>query len=178
MLYWWGKYPVPNVRYASMTNELFNAVKSINIEKIDEGDKQDLLRIFMVTQNHGVRNQIAMIFADLKYQEAVPYIVKKINDPEIFNYIGTLVYAIGSLDCSEYFLSFIRVLSEHKYEARLGAYDIVEKDASVVSKTIREEALDILKAFQIKEELVNVEKYENSKLHFIDATIKLLLAVN
>jgi HEAT repeat protein len=159
-------------------NELNKAIEAINIESLNEEDKQDLLRIFMVTKNHGVRNKIAMVFADLQYQEAVPYIVKKINDPDLFNYVGTLVYSIGYLNCGKYFLTFIRVLSEHEYEARIEAYDIVEKYAGAVSKPTRTAALKALKDFQAKEELADVEKYENSKLHFIDAAIKLLLTVN
>ena len=159
-------------------NELNKAIEAITIENLNEEDKQDLLRIFMVTKNHGVRNRIAMIFADLQYQDAVPYIVKKINDHDLFDYIGTLVYSVGYLNCSKYFLTFIRVLSEHEYEARIEAYDIVEKYAGAISKPTRIKALKDLKGFQAKEELAGVEKYENSRLHFIDAAIKLLPAID
>ncbi len=157
-----------------MTNELSNAINSINIDNLDEEDKADLLRIFMATENAGVRNRIAMQFADLRYQKAVPYVVEKINDPAIRHCTGTLLYALDSLDAAPYFLTFIRVLSEHEYESRYGAHILVEKYADSISATTRKKAIKVLEDFRTKEEQADEEKYENSKLHFIDATLKLL----
>ena len=98
-------------------NELQKAIRAINIENLDENDKKDLVKLFRVTENSGIRNQIALIFADLQYNEGVPYIIKKINDKKIFNYIGTLVYSLEDLDVKKYFLTFIRVICEHEYES-------------------------------------------------------------
>lgn len=160
-----------------MTKELSNAINSITIENLDEGDKEDLLRIFMVTKDAGVRNRIALLFADLGYEKAVSYIVKKINDPSIMSYTGTLLYALDNLNAKKHFLTFIRVLCEHEYESRYEAYGLVEKYAVSISQTTRKKAISILDGFREKEEHLKIEKYENSKLHFIDTTIRLLLAV-
>jgi hypothetical protein len=161
-----------------MTNELSNAINSINIENLDEGDKEDLLRIFIATKDAGVRNRIAMLFADLRYEKAVSYIVKKINDPSIMSFTGTLLYALDSLNAKKHFLTFIRVLCEHEYESQYEAYGLVEKYADSISQTTREKAIGILYGFRTKEEHLDEKKYENSKLHFIDATIRLLLGVD
>lgn len=157
-----------------MTNELSNAINSININSLDEEDKDDLLRIFMTTENAGVRNRIAMIFGELRYERAVPHMVKKINDPAIMNATGTLLYALDRLNAKKYFLTFIRVLSEHEYESRYGAYGLVEKYVASISQATREKAIYILEGFRTKEEQVE-SKYENSKLHFIDAALRVLV---
>jgi hypothetical protein len=159
-------------------NELYQAIKKINIENLNEDDKEELIKIFEVTNNSHIRNQLALIFADLNYNKAVPYIIRKINDRKIFNYIGTLVYSLEGLDVKIYFLTFIRVICEHEYEARISAYSIVEKFAASISKTTRKKALQVLNYHHVVEEQKEIQRYENSILHFIDATIKLLSEAN
>ncbi len=157
-----------------MQTELNKALKGIKVENLTKNDKEELLRFFSATKDNTIRNCIALFFADLQYNEAVPYIIKKINDKSLFNYTGTLIYALGNLDSQKYFLTFIKVICEHEYESRLGAYDIVEKYTGKISNITRQKALIILEDHKLKEREKENTKYENSKLHFIEATINLL----
>lgn len=56
-----------------MENELFKVIKSIDINNLTKEDKEELLAIFQVTKSSLIRDRIALIFADLNYNEAVPY---------------------------------------------------------------------------------------------------------
>ena len=157
-----------------MTDELTRIFGTIEHENLTEENKRDLLEIFKITRNHGLRGTIALLFADLEYHDAVPAIIEKINDKDLFNRNGTLVYVLNSLEAGEYFLNFIKIVAEHDYEARLGAYQLVEKYAPTVSEPILAKAIAKLEQAQHKEEQNYPEKYDNSKLHFIDATLRLL----
>jgi len=81
-----------------MKTELYKAIEAIDIKNLTEDDKEELLSIFMVTKNALIRNHIALIFADLHYDKAVPYIIKKINEKSTFNNNGTLVHSLEEFD--------------------------------------------------------------------------------
>lgn len=154
--------------------ELYRHIKAIDIGKIKEDDKEELLKIFMVTKNPLIRNHIAMIFSDLKYDKSAPFIIKKIMDKDTINDNGTLVYSLENLDCKKYFLSIIEIICKMEYEARLMAYEIVKKLASSISGKLRTKALQTLEEYRNKLVLSAEDKGKNSALHFIEKTIELL----
>ena len=158
-----------------MQNELYKAFKNIEIAKLNEDDKFELLRIFKFTKSSLIRNQIAFIFSDLHYDYAIPYIIKKINQKKLFNNNGSLVHALSEMDTKNYFLSFIKIICEQDYEARLEAFEIIEKDKQSVSDIEKKEAIKILEKYRIKEEEKTIGKGENSRLHFIEQTQKIIL---
>ena len=119
-----------------MKSELYKKIKEIDITKLDDQDKQELLRIFMVTQNPSIRDHIAFIFSDLHYDKAIPFIIQKINDKGIINNNGALIFALNDMNVKDYGISFKRIICEHGYEARLMAYGIVEKYAASISSEI------------------------------------------
>ncbi len=157
-----------------MESELLKSLRSIRIENLNEDDKSELLRLFMITKNAGIRNFIALTLSELGYNKAIPYIIKKINDKSISNYTGTLVYSLENLDSKRYFLSFIKVICENGYEARLMAYEIIKKYVDTIPKGVKEKALKILNNFQTLERPLANDNYMNSRLHFIESTIDLL----
>ena len=156
--------------------ELNALIKAVNIKNLDEDDKEELLRLFIVTRNPLIRNRLALIFSDLQYNKAVRHIIKKINDKSLFNRNGTLIYSLENLEVKKYFLTFIRVICEHEYEARYQAYEVAVKNAGSISKTTRNRALQILDHYWALQEPIEDDKeYNNSILHFIEATKKVLL---
>ena len=160
-----------------MQTELYQAIKGVDLKKLTGDDKEELLGLFMITKHPGIRNCSALIFADLGYNEAIPSIIKKIKDKNLFGWNGTLVYALESLDSVNYFVAIVRMVCEQDYEARLMAYNIVEKHVNSISAETRKKALKILKKYQIEQEAkIDMDQYENSTLHFIDATKRLLLS--
>lgn len=155
--------------------ELYKCIRAINIKKIDRLDKEELLKIFKVTDNPLIRNHLALIFSDIQYNEAVPYIINRIMEKDIED-TGTLIYSLGNLDCKKYFLNFIQIICQMDYEARLTAFEIVKKYSPSISKGVRTLALDKLKI--CKKYLQNSlsDKGESSSLHFVEKTEELLLS--
>lgn len=154
--------------------ELFRAIESIKIENLNDDDKKELLKIFNHTENFAIRNQIALIFAEVHYHEAVPFILKKINDEALLNKNGTLVYSLESLHVKKHFIDLIKIVCEQEYEARLMAYEIIENLLPSVSVRVGNRALKILDEYQKKLQKSGSSNDANSKLHFIESTIALL----
>ena len=159
-----------------MNTELYKAIKAIDIENLDESDILELLRLFIITQNVLIRDHIAFIFSDLRFNEAVPFIIDRINERGAFNNNGSLVYALDNLDTEKYFISIVKIICNHEFEARIQAYYIVEKNIYAISDEVRKEALKILEECRIREDQSDSDKGENSRLHFIEKTQELLNA--
>jgi hypothetical protein len=157
-----------------MKTELYKAIKAINIKNLNDDDKEELLRMFMVTKNALIRNQIAFIFGDLHYDKAVPYIIKKINDKSTFNNNGSLVYSLQDMEVQKYFIEFIKIICVQEYESRLMAYEVVQKYAPTISNKIRSRAMKILQEHRIQLKRSAKDKGEDSTLHFVEKTKELL----
>ncbi|WP_118952110.1 hypothetical protein [Taibaiella helva] len=157
-----------------MKNALYEAIKSINIHEVDYDDRLELLKIFLNTENPLIRNHIAFIFSDLNYVHAIPSIIKKIEEYELYNSNGSLVFALESMDTLPYFLDIIRILSKQGYEARLSALNIIRKDVHAVSEQQKKKALRLLKKYKESEILHGVDQGSNSSMHFIEEAERLL----
>src|SRR5437773_3075334 len=157
-----------------MKTELYRVIKEIEIKKLTNDDMEELLNFFMVTKNDLIRNHIAFIFADLHYDKAVPYIIKKINEKSVLHNNGSLVYSLRSFDMKKYFIELIRIICMHEYEPRLMAYEIAHEFASSIPNRTKSKALKILEEQRTKLEQIATDKGENSILHFVEKTKKLL----
>lgn len=158
-----------------MKSELYKALKTLDHNKLNEEDKSELIRIFIVIKSSIIRNQIAFIFSDLHYDDAVPYIIKKVNHKKLYNNNGSLVYALHGLNTKPYFIEIIRIVCDQGYEARLEAFGIIQKDLKSIPEKEKREAIEILEEKRIKEEETAIDKGVNSKLHFIEQTQKSIL---
>lgn len=161
-----------------MKTELYKCIKAIDISKLNEEDKEELLRIFMVAKNDLIRDQIAFIFSDLRYNKAVPFIFERINEASALHNNGSLVHALEELDVKDYFIPLIKIIGEHEYEPRLIAYGIVEQFAPEIPDSTKKEALKILEQYRLQLEETAIDKGENSTLHFVEKTQELLIDEN
>ena len=157
-----------------MKTELYRTIKEIDTEKFTSDDLEELLNFFMVTRNDLIRNHIALVFAELHYDKAVPYIIKKIREKNVSHNNGTLVYSLGSFDMRKYFIELIKIICLHEYEPRLMAYEIVHELVPSISDQIKNNALKILEEQRIKLQQIATDKGENSALHFVEKTKELL----
>lgn len=158
-----------------MKTELYKSIKALDIKNLNEDDKEELLRIFMVTKNDLIRNQIAFIFSDLHYDTAVPYIIKKINDKSTIQNNGSLVHSLEDFDLKKYFIPLIKIICEHEYEPRLMAFGIVQRLAPSISNITKRKAFKILEERRQELEKTAIDKGENSALHFVEKTKELLI---
>ncbi|MCF6403147.1 hypothetical protein L3C95_09695 [Chitinophaga filiformis] len=154
--------------------ELYRALKGMNAESLTDEDKEELLRFFMVTKNHVIRNQIPLIFSDIKYNKAIPFIIKKINDQNLSHDNGSLVYALENLEVKNYFIEFVKMVCEMEYEPRYQAYEILRKLAPAISSEIRENALALLEERRILLEITATDKGPDSSLDFVEHSIELI----
>ena len=159
-----------------MKTEFYRVIKSIDNGALSDEDKSELLKLFMVTNNSLIRDHIAMIFSDTRYNKAVPHLLKKIKDKSSYGNNGTLVAALRELDASKYFSAFVEVICTQDYEARLWALDLIEDFSSVVSINIKKKALNELTSYKSSIDGIPEAEYENSRLHFIDEAIKIISA--
>jgi hypothetical protein len=157
-----------------MRTELYKSIKGLDTSKLVENDKEELLRFFMVTQNDLIRNQIAFIFSDVKYEPAVPFIFEKINDKSLFNNNSSLVHALEGFDLKAYFIPLVKIAVEHEYESRLLAYGIVEDQLPSISPAIKKEALEFLMLYRKEKEPVLTDREKHSQWHFLESTISLI----
>lgn len=165
------------MKNVKLTTGLFAAIKGIEVSKLSEPDKEDLLRFFLVAENPVVRDRIAIILSEAGYQKSVPHILKRIFEPKSFNKNGTLVYALEGLNVTKHYLQIIKILCEMGYEARVGAYTIIEKLNNTISKSTRYRALALLT--EKEKTLIKhaKDRGEDSALHFVQATIRRLRSV-
>jgi hypothetical protein len=157
-----------------MSTELYKAIKTLKGENLDQEDKEELLRFFVVTKSSVVRNQIALILSDAKFNKAIPTIIDKIKEKELSSNNGSLVYALENLDVKEYFIEFVKMICELEYEPRYQAYEIVNKVYREISGEIKDEALAILQEKRILLEITSDDKGPDSSLIFVEQTIELL----
>jgi len=157
-----------------MKTELYRVIKTIDTTHLLESDLVELLDLFKTTKNILIRDFLALIFSEKHYNRAVPFILKKIHEKSSFNNNGTLVFALGELNTDKHFISLIKIICEQDYEARLTAYGIVEKMSFSISNSEKKKAIEILKGQLIQSEKFDDDKGENSRLHFIEQTLKLL----
>jgi len=157
-----------------MKTELYRALKGINAENLSEENKEELLRFFVVTEDHNIRNQIAFIFSDVKYNRAIPFIIEKINDKKLSHHNGSLVYALENLDVKDSFVEFVKMVCEMEYEPRYQAYEILQKYAPEISREIREKALAILEERRILLEVTATDKGPDSPFNFVEHSIELI----
>lgn len=128
----------------------------------------------MVTQNDLIRNQIAIIFSDVKYEPAVHFIFEKINDKSLFNNNSSLVHALEGFDLTEYFIHLVKIAVEHEYETRLIAYGFVEDLLLSISPAIKKKALEFLMLYRKEKEPVLTDRRDNSQWHFLQSSISLI----
>jgi HEAT repeat protein len=73
-----------------------------------------------------IRNSVALGIYDLKPQRALEPLLAAIFKDENHNFNGTLVYALGQLDCGHKLKEIFTILFYESYEAKYGAYEILD----------------------------------------------------
>ncbi|WP_259068741.1 hypothetical protein HDF24_07500 [Mucilaginibacter sp. X4EP1] len=157
-----------------MTTEFYKAIKSINNEALSEEDKEELLRLFMVTNDSLIRDYIAIVFSDTHFDKAVPYILKKIKDKKLRNNNGTLIAALRELDASEHFNEFAKIICTQDYEARLWALDLIEDFVNIVPLRLKKRALNTLSSYKESSDSFQQMDDEHSRLDFINQAVEII----
>lgn len=94
-----------------------------------------------------VRYWAAHVLREIGDDRAVEPLVNAINVPENRNYSGSLVYALQTLDCRNYFQFLFDLAIEGDYEVRCMVLMIFEDQEFELTPTIVAEATNKLDAF-------------------------------
>jgi hypothetical protein len=69
--------------------------------------KNELIAIFISTEDARIRDKIALIFADIRDEHLLPVIIKKIEEIKYSRHITTLIYACSEYDCARWIEFFV-----------------------------------------------------------------------
>jgi hypothetical protein len=144
---------------------LKNALESLNIEEIEslldrvgENKNKDaiplLIRYLKSTENHRIRNAIAIALSDIGEEDAIKPLIEMINDPKTMGYRGSLLFALKPFDCSEYLETLVYHLLTGNYEVQINSYHLIEEN---MNSTISDEVL-LNSILKVKKELDEIER--------------------
>ena len=85
-----------------------------------------LIELLRVTNDHNVRNAVALALSDLREPRAFDEIVKLLRDARTLGNRGTLLYALRAFDCSNILSMLIDFVIEGSYEASREAMHLIE----------------------------------------------------
>ena len=90
------------------------------------GDEVVNFLIYLISlDNSSIRNRAALALENIKDNRALEPLLTAIFKKENFNYNGTMVFALESLDCSKKLIEIFRILFYESYEAKISAYSIL-----------------------------------------------------
>ncbi len=93
--------------------------------KIGGDEVVEFLISLIALDNSGIRNRAALALEDIKDNRALEPLLTAIFKKENFNYNGTMVFALESLDCSQKLKEIFKILFYETYEAKMSAFAIL-----------------------------------------------------
>jgi HEAT repeat protein len=102
--------------------------------------KFEALLSSLESSDPAIRHDAAIELRDLGNNLAIEPLFKAIHKPENKNYRGTLVYALGGLDCSSHFLQIFDLALAESYEVRWGALTILNDQRFFVNIEVLNDA--------------------------------------
>ena len=110
--------------------------------KLGGKDITDFLISLLEQSNSGIRNRAALALEEIRDDKALKPLLKSIKKKKNFNYNGTMVFALESLDCSKHLIEIFEILFYQTYESKMSAMSIL--DTQIFEFT--------------KDDLINIEK--------------------
>ena len=155
-----------------LETELVKVFENLNKENLSEEDIEELIIIFNNIKNDRIRNHISFIFSDLNYSNAIPHLLKKIFDLRMFEKNGSLVYSLMPLLNNNFIFDIIEILITQDYECRVLAFRRLIELCPTLDKEQEKEVLKKLN--KAKENIIIENEYEESTLHYIEESIKII----
>jgi hypothetical protein len=97
------------------------------------------------------RNGVALVLREIGDSSAVPPLIEAINRPENRDNIGTLIYALQTMDCREHFWTLFRLMLNENYEQSCMSYYILQQQAFAVTPEDLERARQQFGLFMTQE---------------------------
>ncbi|GAB6988747.1 hypothetical protein JCM16418A_07970 [Paenibacillus pini] len=116
-----------------------------------------LIEQLRTTENHLLRNQIALTLSDLKCQEVVDVIIELIQDPRTDGNRGTLIYALEPLNYLDHIDVLLNLCLTGNFEVKLQSLQLIKQVKGNIPKKIRKKYKERLK--EEKEQLIDRKKF-------------------
>jgi hypothetical protein len=145
--------------------------KAIESDKVEEAEsifeevgknKQEnaiplLIEYLKSTDNHRLRNSIAITLSDIGSDKAIEPLIEMINNPKTLGYRGTLLYALNPFDCSAHLETLVYHLLSGNFEVQSNSYQLIEEN---IKSDVTDEVL--LKCIlKVKKELEEIERQQD-----------------
>ncbi|WP_047154723.1 HEAT repeat domain-containing protein [Aneurinibacillus tyrosinisolvens] len=105
-----------------------------------------LIQHLKSTDNHGLRNQIALALSDMGNQEAVEPIIEMITHSKTLGNRGTLLYALKPLDYSNHIELLVDCMVNGNYEVQHEAKQLImEMNGVIPDETLLKAILKVQK---------------------------------
>lgn len=91
-----------------------------------------LLELLQTTNNHAIRDAIAVTLRELKDERAVEPLVSLIKDPKTARHRGTLLYALEVFDCAPFLPLLVDLVITGKFEVSHQAFLLIESIESEI----------------------------------------------
>lgn len=115
------------------------------------------------TENHLIRNQIAIVLSDMRCQEAVEAIISLLKDPKTLGHRGTLLYALEPLNYSDHLGLFIEFIMTGNFEVSRHSFLLLDQAKDRISPEHKLEYKNKIRSL--------VEELEN-KIQFLEEAIE------
>lgn len=114
---------------------ILNAADALG--RIGGDGELDFLISLLELDDTAIRNCAALALEERKDNRALEPLLKAIFKKENHNRNGTMVFALSSLDCSQYLVDIFRILFYETYESIVSAYAILlDQDFAVTEDHI------------------------------------------
>jgi hypothetical protein len=115
-----------------------------------------LIEYLKSTENHRIRNAIAISLSDIGSKKAIEPLIEMINDPKTLGYRGSLLYALKPFDCSAHLETLVYHMLTGKFEVQANSYQLIEEN---INADVTDEVL--LKCIlKVKKQLDELERQQ------------------
>ena len=104
---------------------------------------KELIQELQCTDNNNRRNEIALCLSDNKCDSAVPVLIELIRELQYTDSIGTLIYALGNLDCANYLNSILHIIFHGNWEASNNLLLVFKEKYSDMNDDVKSECKKI-----------------------------------
>lgn len=124
-----------------------------------------LISYLKSTDNHGLRNKMAVALSDIGSPEAVDPLITVLKEPRIIGNRGTLLYALEQFDCSDQLELLVDFLIEGNFEVSRQALIIIDLITRDIDKNVIQKCIT-----KIEKE---IETHEE-KIDFLEESLEIL----
>jgi hypothetical protein len=108
------------------------------------------------TENHWIRNAIAITLSDIGSKKAIEPLIEMINHPKTLGYRGSLLYALKPFDCSAHLETLVYHMLTGNFEVQANSYQLIEEN---IKADVTDEVL--LKCIiKVKQQLDELERQQ------------------